>query len=97
MFKLATPTSLSNEGGTSKITAVVFGENSAPLYNIPISFSADAGSLSSGGKVIRTNKAGEAKDTFTLSPSSSQVSTVTVTATSGAISASSTITIDEAN
>jgi hypothetical protein len=88
MFKLATPTSLSNEGGTSKITAVVFGENSAPLYNIPISFSADAGSLSS---------AGEAKDTFTLSPSSSQVSTVTVTATSGAISGSTVITIDEAN
>ncbi len=93
----ANPASLPNEGGTSKITAVVFGENSAPLFNIPISFSADAGSLTSGGKVIRTNRAGEVKDTFTLSPSSSQVSTVTITATSGAISGSTVITIGEAN
>jgi hypothetical protein len=93
----ANPASLPDEGGTSKITAVVFGENSAPLFNIPISFSADAGSFASGGKAIRTNRKGEAKDTFTLLPSSSQASAVTVTGTSGAVSGSTVITIGEAN
>lgn len=93
----ANPASLPYEGGTSNITAVVFGENSAPLFNIPISFAADAGSMESGGAVIRTNSKGEARDTFTLPPSTSQVSSVTITATCGDITGQTYLSIGAAN
>ena len=88
----ATPASISfAEGATSSITAVVFDENAQTIANASVTFSTDAGSLDSGGKIVLTNESGEAFDILTLGSWDKGVDTVTVTTTAGAIT--STIAI----
>lgn len=76
----ANPGSLGPSGGSSTITAVVFGDDGEPLANAPIAFSTDAGTLATGGGLLRTGPNGEARDTLSTDQ------TATVTATSGLVS-----------
>jgi len=90
----ATPASISfDEGATCSITAIVFDENAQPIANATVTFSTDAGSLDSGGKVVVTNESGEAFDTLSLSSWDKDVNTVTVTVTAGAITSSISIKV----
>ncbi len=90
----ATPASIIfEEGATCSITAVAFDENAQPMANAAVTFSTDAGSLDSGGKVVLTNESGEAFDTLRLSSWDKDVDTVTVTATAGAITSSISIKV----
>ena len=83
----ANPAVLPPGGGETRITAVAFDENRNTLSNIPVVFSTTAGLLNSGGRVLYTNQKGEVKDTLTT-----QID-ATVTATSGSITASVTVTV----
>ncbi len=87
----ANPSVLPSGGGRSKITAVAFDENGNTLCDIPVVFSTTAGSLSSGGKVLFTNKKGEVKDYLTTTTDA------TVTATSGSVNASVTVLVETNN
>ena len=90
----ATPASISfEEGATSSITAVVFDENAQTIANASVTFSTDAGSLDSGGKIVLTNESGEAFDILTLGSWDKDVDTVTVTTTAGAITSSIAIKV----
>lgn len=82
-----TPASLPPGGGDVQLKAVALGDDAEPLVNVPIVFSTTAGTLQSGGSVVRTNAAGEAVDRL------STTANATVTATSGSISSSAMITV----
>ncbi|RMG49169.1 MAG: hypothetical protein D6718_00225 [Acidobacteria bacterium] len=77
------------EAGTSQITAVLFNENGTPQSGIGIRFSTTAGSLASGGALVKTDSRGEAHDTLTTSVPA------TVTAKSGAVSDQVEITVGQ--
>jgi hypothetical protein len=85
----ANPSSLGPNGGFSSISAVAFGDDGEPLENAPVIFSASAGTLASGGALLRTGSNGEARDTLTTDRST------TVTVTSGAVSASITVEVTD--
>lgn len=87
----ATPTTLPSSGGTSEIRAVASDENGEPLVNIPVTFTTTAGTLASGGSIVRTDGDGEAVDQLTTT------APATVTATSGSISGSVSITLEPDN
>jgi len=70
----ATPASLPIGGGTSQLTAVVFGSGGTPRAGVSVTFSTTAGSLASGGSTLTTNAQGEVFDTLTT------IATATVTA-----------------
>jgi PKD repeat protein len=85
----ANPASIPNpEGGTSQITATVFGDNSQPLPNTPLVFISTAGTLSSGGQLLRTDTNGQATDTLSTNIAA------TVTVTSGSLSGSVQVAIN---
>ena len=85
----ASPGSLPFGGGSSTITAIAYDENSVPLAGIPVQFSTDHGTLSSGGSLLYTNSSGVVQDAL------STTLTAVVTATSGGLSpATVTVTVD---
>ena len=85
----ANPASIPNpEGGTSQITATVFGDNGQPLPNAPLVFTSSAGSLASGGQLVFTNTNGQATDTLTTNIAAN------VTVTSGSLSGSVMVAIN---
>lgn len=84
----ANPSVLPPGGGRSKIIAAAFDDSGNTLSNIPVVFSTNGGTLDSGGKVLYTNQNGEVKDYLTTSTDA------TVTATSGSITASVTVTVE---
>jgi len=90
----ATPASIIfEEGATCSITGVVFDENAQPIANATVTFSTDAGSLDSAGRIVLTNENGEVFDALRLSSWDKDVDTVTVTATAGAITSSISIKV----
>jgi hypothetical protein len=70
----ASPSSVSQLGGTATITASVLDTNNNALSGVPVSFSTDQGSLSP--VTATTNSSGQAQSTLTTT----QTATVTVTA-----------------
>lgn len=84
----ADPQILPVGGGTSTIKITAYDENLNTLANIPITLSADAGQLNSGGNTIYTNADGEARDILQTTV------TVVVTATCGSVSANITISVE---
>lgn len=83
----ANPSALGPGGGTSRLTAIAFGDDGEPLAGVPVAFSADAGTLASGGAVVRTDAGGRATDTLNTDR------TTTVTATSGSETATATVEV----
>jgi PKD repeat protein len=73
------PTNLPTGGGTSQVRAIVTDDAGNQLSGIGVIFSADHGTLQSGGKVIRTNENGAAFDTLTTT----ELTTVTATTLNG--------------
>jgi hypothetical protein len=84
----ATPATVRPPDFTSQIVATVFDNDNNPLSDVPIVFSTNAGALASNSSILRTNQLGQAADRLTLENEQS----ATVTATSGAVSASTTVT-----
>jgi adhesin/invasin len=81
----ANPNRLGSGGGISTITAVVTDTNGNTLSGIPVSFSTDAGTLSSGS--ANTNSSGQAVITLATNRDA------TVTATSGSAATSGTVKV----
>lgn len=75
----ASPQSLGSSGGTSTISALVTDDGGSPISGIPVNFSTDAGTLSSGTATTDAN--GIATTTLTT------VSTATVSVTAGGVTA----------
>ena len=88
---VATPATLPAAGGETVIKATALGDDAEPLVNVPIVFSTTAGSLQSGGAVVRTDAAGEATDRLTTTAAA------TVTATSGSTSGQASVSLAAAN
>jgi hypothetical protein len=81
----ANPTTLPITGGSTQLTAVVFGAT-GPLEAVGVAFKSTAGTLGNSG-VILTNSLGEATNTLTTSQSA------TVTASAGAQSDTVDVTL----
>lgn len=64
VFVSAEPATLPPGGGTSIISAVVTDDSGKALKGVGIQFSATAGTLQSGGRLIQTNSNGLAADTL---------------------------------
>jgi hypothetical protein len=62
-----TPTSIPETGGTLDLLALVRDEQGQPLPGASVNFSADAGTLDSGGEFIVTDASGTARDVLTVS------------------------------
>ena len=77
-----TPTSLTPDGGTISLLAIVRDQNGQPLANQGVNFSTDLGTLRSKGNTLTTNAQGVVKDVLTLTmlDLANNASTVTVTA-----------------
>jgi len=73
------PTNLPTGGGTSQVRAIVTDDSGNQLTGIGVIFSADHGTLQSGGKVLRTNENGAVFDTLTTT----ELTTVTATTLNG--------------
>jgi PKD repeat protein len=86
----ASPTRVPASGGTSVITATVSDTNGNPLAAIPVTFSADVGSLSAS--VATTSSSGEAKVTLTTNRESKVTANAGI-ATTGTAAATGTITV----
>lgn len=88
----ANPSALGPGGGSTTLTAVAFGDDGEPLAGVPITFSADVGTLASGGAVKRTDGNGRVTDTLTTDQ------TATVTAAAGTVAdgnpVSATVTVE---
>jgi PKD repeat protein len=69
VFLSAEPVSLPPGGGTSLISAVVTDDSGKALSNVGVQFSATAGTLQSGGRMIQTNGSGLAADTLNTNQS----------------------------
>ena len=72
---------------TSQIVATVFDNDNNPLSGVPLVFSTNAGALASQSSILRTNELGQAADRLTLENESS----ATVTATSGTVTGTTTV------
>jgi len=77
----ASPNRLGSSGGSSTITALVTDTNGNPLSGVTVTFSTDAGSLSSGSAT--TNPSGQAVTTLTTNKDATVTATSGSTATSG--------------
>ncbi|HEY3381420.1 MAG TPA: Ig-like domain-containing protein [Vicinamibacterales bacterium] len=84
----ASPSSVPSTGGTSTITATVVDTNSNPLPGVPVTFTTDLGTVTPG--IATTNSGGQASCTL----STSQSSTVTVTAGSKVTTTVKVVAID---
>ncbi len=84
----ATPATVTPPDFTSQIVATVFDNDNNPLSGVPLVFSTTAGALASQSSILRTNQLGQAADRLTLENETS----ATVTATSGTVTASTTVT-----
>ena len=84
----AEPARLSPGGGSTQIVALVRDLAGNPLHDASVAFSASAGTMSSG--VSKTNENGEARSTLTTARET------TVTATVGAKSGETTVSVDGA-
>jgi hypothetical protein len=62
----ATPASVPESGAMVQLLALVRDQDGEPLAEIAVNFRAQLGTLASGGSFIRTNSAGEASDTLTV-------------------------------
>lgn len=90
----ATPASLGPDGGSSTITATVFGDDGEPLDDAPVAFSTDAGTLASGGAVLRSGPDGQVEDMLSTEQSATVTATAATVSGSGVVSASITVTVD---
>lgn len=63
----ATPSTVSDSGGTVSLLALVQDDVGVPVEGAPVNFGTDLGNLASGGGIVRTNAAGEAIDTLSVS------------------------------
>lgn len=63
----ANPTSLSASGGRVNLVAVVRDSQGQPLADVAVNFQTELGQLGSRGSVLRTNSAGEVRDTVNVS------------------------------
>ena len=84
----AKPGVLPKGGGRSTITAAAFDEAGNSLQGVPIVFSTDKGTMTSGGKPLYTDEQGTVIDYLNTEKDA------TVTATSGMITASVLVTIE---
>ena len=83
----ANPATVTPPDFTSRITATVFDNDNNALSDVPLVFSTTAGNLASESSILRTNQLGQAADRLTLENESS----ATVTATSGTVTGSTTV------
>lgn len=83
----ATPATVRPPDFTSQIVATVFDNDNNPLSGVPLVFSTNAGALASQSSILRTNELGQAADRLTLENESS----ATVTATSGTVTGTTTV------
>lgn len=63
-----TPTSVPETGGTIALLALVRDEQGQPLPEATVNFTADAGTLASGGSFLVSDSRGEANDVLTVTP-----------------------------
>jgi hypothetical protein len=77
-----TPTSVTINGGTINLLAIVRDETGQPLANQGVNFTTDVGRLNSRGAILQTNANGQVRDTLTVSATDLEgnVSTINVTA-----------------
>jgi adhesin/invasin len=77
------------------VTATVWDAAGNPIDNKPVVITSDRGQLDSGGTVQKTNTNGQVSDTFriTIAVPQGTSQSVRITATSGSISATATLTI----
>jgi hypothetical protein len=61
-----TPTSVPESGGILELLALVRDDQGQPLPEASVNFTADAGTLASGGSFLLSDAAGEARDTLTV-------------------------------
>lgn len=83
----ADPQVLPVNGGTSRIYIMAYDENTTPLSNIPVTLTTTTGQLASHGAVLYTGVNGRVEDTLQTT------STADVTASSGSITGTITITV----
>ena len=62
----ATPSTVSDGGGSIQLLALVQDDVGVPVAGAPVNFSTDIGNLASAGGIVRTNAAGEAIDTLSV-------------------------------
>lgn len=62
----ATPSTVSETGGTVSLLAIVRNAQGAPLANAAVNFGTEVGTLASGGSVKTTDANGEVRDTLTV-------------------------------
>jgi len=91
-FEVDTADSQTHE---ADIVATVWNAAGVPIENKAVIFTSDRGQLASGGAVQKTDTNGQVTDSIdiTIAVPQGTSQSVTITATSGAISASTTITI----
>ncbi len=87
----AVPAILPKYGGESQITARTFDAGMNPLSSIPVILSTDKGTLSSAGRILYSDQQGRVEDTLYTKE------TATVTAVSGAVTATTKVTIETNN
>lgn len=75
VFVSADPPSLPSGGGTSLISGVVTDDSGKQLQGIGVQFAATAGTLQSGGRLVRTDQNGVATDTLNTAQSASVTAT----------------------
>jgi len=93
----AIPASIrAGERATVTIVAVVLGTGSNPIAGANVVFTTDAGVMASQGRVVKTNAAGEARDTLTASADAVDAAgaSIKVTAQAASGGASKTGTVD---
>lgn len=84
----ADPSTLPHGGGLAAIRVMAYDEAQNPLPNIPVILTTDAGELNSKGNTITTDANGAAEDLLNTTR------TAEVTASSGEISATLTVTVE---
>lgn len=81
-----TPQSLGVSGGTTQVVASVVDEGGSPIGGVPVTFSTDRGSITPS--TVTTDSSGTATATLTTT------ATAKITATVGALSGTSTVTVN---
>ena len=86
-----------DEPANVTIVAVVLGKGSAPVAGANVVFTTDAGRMASQGTIVKTNAAGEARDTLNASADAVAAAgasiRVTATAASGGVTKTGTVDI----
>src|SRR5206468_9143932 len=65
----ASPSSIKETGGTLQLIALVRNDQGLPLVGSNVNFSSQVGTLKSGGGFVKSDSAGQATDTLTVSAS----------------------------